>query len=93
MKKCNKGAAAVNSWRVENKVTVAQLAACIGDEGKQCAKWLSGHREQIPLRLVTAISHYTDIPVWEIATPEQSELMQRVVAVVARDVRWPGEAA
>jgi len=88
-----RGPELVNRWRAANGVTVATLAASIGDDGQQIGKWLSGHREKIPLRLVVGLAEVTAIPVWDIATPEQGALMRQVVSVVAMAAVWPGEAA
>jgi len=86
-----KGPKKVNEWREREKVTVSQLAADIGDEGRQVSKWLSGNRPQIPLNLITAICNRTGLSVWDIATAKQQDQIRRVVAVVAQDVEWPGD--
>lgn len=65
-----------NHWRSARKMSVPVIASEIGDPGGQIAKWASGARKQIPLRLLVAVSRYTGIPVAMLATPAQLDVVQ-----------------
>lgn len=74
-----------NLWRKLHGKTCPQVSEAIGDDGGQVAKWASGGRQTLPVRLVVAFCDWSGEPLESFATPEQVVEARKVAAIVARD--------
>lgn len=75
----------VREWRHRHGVSIAALAAQIGDPGGQLQRWESGLRPTLPLRLKVALAERTGIALRKLGDPDEIDLAQRVVTLMARD--------
>ena len=76
---------AFNRWRAKSGESLESVANAIGDPGWQIAKWSSGGRPTLSLRLKVRLSLHTSVPLERLLDADELSLARQIAELMGQD--------